>query len=197
MAATFAHKNAAAAATTWKLHKSEDARSRAYKQVSRLQYPYDINTLNRKTNGAKKGKALRYPGPDDSHLSPCHNTRDKSGHTVETFSFILTEVEDEGDQCRQDGAELHFWEAFAKAKEDLFNGVQACFVETNYDANCRLAQEIAENIHERNRQQRTGGNPAKINMTLRASMQKLKQNIAQLKEGLLRASSSRRLYPFF
>uniref|UniRef100_A0A3Q2CNI4 Syntaxin N-terminal domain-containing protein n=1 Tax=Cyprinodon variegatus TaxID=28743 RepID=A0A3Q2CNI4_CYPVA len=63
----------------------------------------------------------------------------------------------------------------------------------NYDATCRLAQEIAENIHERNRQQRTGGNPAKVNMTLRASLQKLKQNIAQLKEGLLRSSSSRRI----
>ncbi|XP_031730509.1 syntaxin-8 [Anarrhichthys ocellatus] len=63
----------------------------------------------------------------------------------------------------------------------------------NYDATCRLAQETAENIHERNRQQRTGGNPAKINMTLRASLQKLKQNISQLREGLLRASSSRRL----
>ncbi|KAI4832911.1 hypothetical protein KUCAC02_015851 [Chaenocephalus aceratus] len=67
----------------------------------------------------------------------------------------------------------------------------------NYDATCRLAQEVAENLHERNRQQRTGGNPAKINMTLRASLQKLKQNISQLKEGLLRASSARRLYPFF
>lgn len=32
----------------------------------------------------------------------------------------------------------------------------------NYDATCRLAQEIAENTHERNRQQRTGGNPAKV-----------------------------------
>lgn len=32
----------------------------------------------------------------------------------------------------------------------------------NYDATCRLAQEIAENIQERNRQQRTGGNPAKV-----------------------------------
>ncbi|MED6260446.1 hypothetical protein ATANTOWER_018505 [Ataeniobius toweri] len=63
----------------------------------------------------------------------------------------------------------------------------------NYDATCRLAQEIAENIHERNRQHRTGGNPAKINMTLRASLQKLKQNIAQLKEGLLRSSSFRRI----
>ncbi|KAL1005929.1 hypothetical protein UPYG_G00065770 [Umbra pygmaea] len=63
----------------------------------------------------------------------------------------------------------------------------------NYDATCRLAQELAENIHERNRQQRTGGNPAKINMTLRASLQKLKQNIAQLRESLLRSSSSRRL----
>ncbi|XP_034544939.1 syntaxin-8 [Notolabrus celidotus] len=63
----------------------------------------------------------------------------------------------------------------------------------DYDATCRLAQEVAENIHERNRQQRTGGNPAKINMTLRASLQKLKQNIAQLKDGVLRASSSRRI----
>ncbi|XP_029706030.1 syntaxin-8 isoform X2 [Takifugu rubripes] len=63
----------------------------------------------------------------------------------------------------------------------------------NYDATCRLAQEIAENIHERNKQLRTGGNPAKINMTLRASLQKLKQNIGQLKDGLLRASSSRRI----
>uniref|UniRef100_A0A3Q2YC34 Syntaxin-8 n=1 Tax=Hippocampus comes TaxID=109280 RepID=A0A3Q2YC34_HIPCM len=63
----------------------------------------------------------------------------------------------------------------------------------NYDATCRLAQEIAENIHERNREQKTGGNPAKINMTLRASLQKLKQSIAQLKDSLLRASSSRRI----
>ncbi|KAG7274563.1 hypothetical protein CRUP_018955, partial [Coryphaenoides rupestris] len=63
----------------------------------------------------------------------------------------------------------------------------------NYDATCRLAQEIAENIHERTRQQSTGGNPAKINMTLRASLQKLKQSISQLKESLLRASSSRRM----
>uniref|UniRef100_A0A8D3AY75 Syntaxin-8 n=1 Tax=Scophthalmus maximus TaxID=52904 RepID=A0A8D3AY75_SCOMX len=65
----------------------------------------------------------------------------------------------------------------------------------NYDATCRLAQEIAENIHERNRQQRTGGKPCKgeINMTLRASLQKLKQTVSQLKEGLLRASSSRQL----
>ncbi|KAI1896794.1 hypothetical protein AGOR_G00098480 [Albula goreensis] len=63
----------------------------------------------------------------------------------------------------------------------------------NYDATCRLAQEIAENIHERNRQQRTGGNPAKLNMTLRASLQKLKQHIVQLRETLLRAASSRRI----
>ncbi|XP_036426498.1 syntaxin-8 [Colossoma macropomum] len=63
----------------------------------------------------------------------------------------------------------------------------------NYDATCRLAQEIAENIHERNRLQRTGSNPAKLNMTLRASLQKLKQNIAQLRETLVRASSQRRI----
>lgn len=55
---------------------------------------------------------------------------DKSGHAVETFSFILAEVEDEGDQFRQDGAEVHVGEVFAKAKKDLFNRVQACFVET-------------------------------------------------------------------
>lgn len=63
----------------------------------------------------------------------------------------------------------------------------------NYDATCRLAQDIAENIHERNRLQRTGGNPAKLNMTLRASLQKLKQNITQLRETLVRASSQRRI----
>lgn len=63
----------------------------------------------------------------------------------------------------------------------------------NYDATCRLAQEIAENIHERNRQQRTDGNPAKINMTLRASLQRLKQQITQLRESLLRATSARHI----
>lgn len=39
----------------------------------------------------------------------------------------------------------------------------------NYDATCRLAQEIAENIHERNRQQRTGGNPAKVTCDIHKS----------------------------
>ncbi|XP_051985510.1 syntaxin-8-like [Xyrauchen texanus] len=63
----------------------------------------------------------------------------------------------------------------------------------NYDAACRLAQEIAENIHERNRQQRTGGNPAKLNMTLRASLQKLKQNVEQLRETLIRAAAQRHI----
>uniref|UniRef100_A0A3Q3W553 Syntaxin-8 n=1 Tax=Mola mola TaxID=94237 RepID=A0A3Q3W553_MOLML len=63
----------------------------------------------------------------------------------------------------------------------------------NYEATCRMAQEIAEKIHERNRQQGTGVNPAKINMTLRALLQKLKQNIAQLKHGLLPASSTRHI----
>ncbi|XP_067315624.1 syntaxin-8 isoform X2 [Pseudorasbora parva] len=56
-----------------------------------------------------------------------------------------------------------------------------------------MAQEIAENIHERNRLQRTGGNPAKLNMTLRASLQKLKQNIAQLRETLIRAAAQRQI----
>ncbi|XP_077055078.1 syntaxin-8 [Siphateles boraxobius] len=63
----------------------------------------------------------------------------------------------------------------------------------NYDAACRMAQEIAEHIHERNRLQRTGGNPAKLNMTLRASLQKLKQNIAQLRDTLNRAAAQRQI----
>ncbi|XP_052414326.1 syntaxin-8 isoform X2 [Carassius gibelio] len=63
----------------------------------------------------------------------------------------------------------------------------------NYDAACRMAREIAENIHERNKQQRTGGNPAKLNMSLRASLQKLKQNIAQLRETLNLNSAQRRI----
>uniref|UniRef100_A0A3Q2NU71 Syntaxin-8 n=1 Tax=Fundulus heteroclitus TaxID=8078 RepID=A0A3Q2NU71_FUNHE len=84
-------------------------------------------------------------------------------------------------------------EAAVSADSDLFLMMSQDPWLQNYDATCRLAQEVAENIHERNRQQRTGGNPAKINMTLRASLQKLKQNIAQLKEGLLRSSSSRRI----
>ncbi|XP_056607545.1 syntaxin-8 [Triplophysa dalaica] len=63
----------------------------------------------------------------------------------------------------------------------------------NYDATCRLTQEIAENTHERNRQQRTGGNPAKLNMTLRASLQKLKQNVAQLRENLMRDAAQRHI----
>ncbi|KAG1940764.1 syntaxin-8 isoform X1 [Pimephales promelas] len=63
----------------------------------------------------------------------------------------------------------------------------------NYDAACRMAQEIAEHIHERNRLQRTGGNPAKLNMTLRASLQKLKQNIAQLRDTLNRAAVQRQI----
>lgn len=55
---------------------------------------------------------------------------DESGNTVETLGLILAEVEDEGDQGRQDGAEVHFWEVLVQAKEDLFNGVQPSFVET-------------------------------------------------------------------
>lgn len=31
-------------------------------------------------DGTEKGKALRYPGPDDSHPSPSHNT---GGEVVE------------------------------------------------------------------------------------------------------------------
>lgn len=55
---------------------------------------------------------------------------DEAGHAVETLGFVLTEVEDEGDQFRQNGAEVHVWEVIAKAEKDLLNRVQACFVET-------------------------------------------------------------------
>lgn len=54
---------------------------------------------------------------------------DKSGHTVEAFSFVLAEVEDEGNQCRKNGAEVHVYKVFSKAKENLFSRIQACFVE--------------------------------------------------------------------
>nr|XP_005989349.1 PREDICTED: syntaxin-8 isoform X2 [Latimeria chalumnae] len=62
-----------------------------------------------------------------------------------------------------------------------------------YDAACRLAQDIAENIHERNRQQRTGGNSVKANVTIRASMQNLKVQTSQLKDHLLRTLSTRQI----
>lgn len=55
---------------------------------------------------------------------------DKLWYSVETVSFILAEMEDEGNQGRQNGATVDVWEAFAKAKEDLFSRVQTSFVET-------------------------------------------------------------------
>lgn len=39
-------------------------------------------------------------------------------------------MKDERDQGRKDGAEAHVWEIVAEAKKDLFNRIQACFVET-------------------------------------------------------------------
>lgn len=35
---------------------------------------FSVFFCTKQSKGAEKGKALRYPGPDDSHLSPCHNT---------------------------------------------------------------------------------------------------------------------------
>ncbi|XP_062930443.1 syntaxin-8 isoform X3 [Mobula hypostoma] len=64
---------------------------------------------------------------------------------------------------------------------------------TKYDATCRLAQEIAENIHERNGQKRTGGNPSKLNVMIRASLQRLQEHINQLKDSLLRSLSNRQI----
>lgn len=55
---------------------------------------------------------------------------DKPTHAVEAFGFIFAEVKDEGHQFRQDRAEVHLREVFAKTKKDLFDRVQACIVET-------------------------------------------------------------------
>lgn len=55
---------------------------------------------------------------------------DEPRHAVETFRLVLAEVEYERNQLRQDWAEVHIGKVFSKAKEDLFDRVQACFVET-------------------------------------------------------------------
>ncbi|GCC26016.1 syntaxin-8 [Chiloscyllium punctatum] len=65
-----------------------------------------------------------------------------------------------------------------------------------YDSTCHLAQEIAESIHERNRQKRTGGNPSKLNVTIRTSLQRLQEQISQLKDSLLRSLSTRQITQF-
>ncbi|XP_078427069.1 syntaxin-8 isoform X2 [Cetorhinus maximus] len=65
-----------------------------------------------------------------------------------------------------------------------------------YDSTCHLAQEIAENIHERNRQKRTGGNSPKLNATIRTSLQRLEEQISQLKDSLLRSLSTRQITQF-
>ncbi|XP_060700516.1 syntaxin-8 isoform X2 [Hemiscyllium ocellatum] len=65
-----------------------------------------------------------------------------------------------------------------------------------YDSTCQLAQEIAESIHERNRQKRTGGNPSKLNVTIRTSLQRLQEQISQLKDSLLRSLSTRQITQF-
>ena len=56
--------------------------------------------------------------------------RDESGDAVETLGFILAEVEDEGDQRRQDGAKVHVREVFVEAKKNLLDRVQPSFVQT-------------------------------------------------------------------
>ncbi|XP_048411571.1 syntaxin-8 [Stegostoma tigrinum] len=65
-----------------------------------------------------------------------------------------------------------------------------------YDSSCHLAQEIAENIHERNRQKTTGGNPSKLNVTIQISLQRLQEQISQLKDSLLRSLSTRQITQF-
>ncbi|XP_069786362.1 syntaxin-8 isoform X2 [Narcine bancroftii] len=64
---------------------------------------------------------------------------------------------------------------------------------TKYDSTSRLAQEVAENIHERNREMRTGGNPSKFNVMIWASLQRLQEQISQLKDSLLRNLSTHQI----
>ncbi|XP_064890480.1 syntaxin-8 isoform X3 [Columba livia] len=60
-------------------------------------------------------------------------------------------------------------------------------------AACQLAQEVAERIQERNRCQRNGESPAKLNVVLRSSLQNLREKIDQLKDLLLRAVSTHQI----
>ncbi|XP_067164461.1 syntaxin-8 isoform X2 [Apteryx mantelli] len=62
-----------------------------------------------------------------------------------------------------------------------------------YDSTCQIAQEIAEKIQERNRYQRNGESTAKVNVTIRSSLQNLKEKIDHLKDLLLRAVSTRQI----
>lgn len=55
---------------------------------------------------------------------------DEPRHAVETFGLVLAEVEDQRDQLGQDRAKVHFGKVFSEAKEDLLDGVEACFVQT-------------------------------------------------------------------
>lgn len=55
---------------------------------------------------------------------------DQSWHAVETFCFILAEVEEERGQCGHNGAEVHIGEIITDAKQELFYRIQSRFVET-------------------------------------------------------------------
>ncbi|XP_027327482.1 syntaxin-8 [Anas acuta] len=57
---------------------------------------------------------------------------------------------------------------------------------SQHAAACRLAQELAERIRERERRQRGGESPAQLNVFIRSSLQSLKEKISQLRDLLLR-----------
>ncbi|KAM9177667.1 syntaxin-8 isoform 2-T2 [Mergus octosetaceus] len=57
---------------------------------------------------------------------------------------------------------------------------------SQHAAACRLAQELAERIRERERRQRGGESPAQLNVFIRSSLQNLKEKISQLRDLLLR-----------
>uniref|UniRef100_A0A8B9BIZ4 t-SNARE coiled-coil homology domain-containing protein n=1 Tax=Anser brachyrhynchus TaxID=132585 RepID=A0A8B9BIZ4_9AVES len=57
---------------------------------------------------------------------------------------------------------------------------------SQHAAACRLVQELAERIRERERRQRGGESPAQLNVFIRSSLQNLKDKIDQLRDLLLR-----------
>ncbi|XP_055970896.1 syntaxin-8 [Sorex fumeus] len=62
-----------------------------------------------------------------------------------------------------------------------------------YDSACQIAQDIAENIQQRNRYERNGETTVKLTVTIRALLQNLKEKIALLKDLLLRALSAHQI----
>uniref|UniRef100_A0A8C2N1N0 Syntaxin 8 n=1 Tax=Cricetulus griseus TaxID=10029 RepID=A0A8C2N1N0_CRIGR len=66
---------------------------------------------------------------------------------------------------------------------------------STYDSTCQIAQEIAEKIQQRNQCERRGEKTPKLTLTIRTLLKNLKVKIDTLKDLLLRAVSTRQMYP--